>query len=148
MTLWNDELRASVYEIRHEPTGKRYIGSTLYSPWARWGSHISRLRAHKHASNKMQQLWDVSRLSDWSFRVLQSDILPVDKNKIEGQWAAELQAELNTYVAGKKCLRRDQTVINQVIDLRREGRTFRYIASALNLHLATAHAIVKQQEER
>ena len=51
-------LARSVYAIRHNPTGKVYVGSTYHEVKFRVRQHIVKLRNHKHSIELMQKDFD------------------------------------------------------------------------------------------
>lgn len=63
--------QAKIYAITHDPTGSRYVGSTLTAVFARIRSHLLLLNAGTHTSKKFQALWAKSTICDWSFKVLE-----------------------------------------------------------------------------
>ena len=58
-----------VYAIRHNPTGKIYVGSTYHEVEFRVRQHIVKLRNHKHPIENMQSDFDEYG-DDYSYFIL------------------------------------------------------------------------------
>jgi len=129
--------QASVYEIRHVPTGKRYIGSTQGRTFSRLASHVWHLEIGRHQNHAMQADWHTSHVSDWSFRILESNITPDAKLGREAFWIDKLKPEYNVKRVSPADSRTER--IEAVVALRAAGMNYRQIAQATNLSIGTVH---------
>lgn len=61
---------SGIYIITNKSTKQYYIGMST-DIFARWSSHYSHLKIHKHTSPKFFELWNKSNPTDWSFEILE-----------------------------------------------------------------------------
>jgi group I intron endonuclease len=64
-----DLRRSGIYEIRHKPSGRRYVGSAV-SIRKRWGEHQRGLGIGRHHSRFLQRAWDKHGEADFEFKAL------------------------------------------------------------------------------
>lgn len=63
-------MKSGIYEITHEPTGKRYIGQSK-NITSRWASHIEGLVEGSHHNYKMATLYKRGGITAFTFRVIE-----------------------------------------------------------------------------
>lgn len=60
-----------IYIITHQPTGQYYIGCSVDILSNRWGGHYTNLVMNKHHSPQLQQLFNNSKIEDFTFQILE-----------------------------------------------------------------------------
>jgi len=118
---------ATVYSICKKISGEGYVGCTGNdSPFTRWGQHITKLKSHNHSSKKLQKAWGDSKLEDWEFTILESNIPDNQKSVREQYWFDRTDHRLNGTRIVSLAIQRDDLIVSasQMLDA---GRTFREI---------------------
>lgn len=88
---------ASIYKIVNRATNDTYVGSTILDPPTRWSRHYRLLvRGENSGCRLLQKAWNVSKITDWDFSVLETDIYPEEKLDREQFWVDELKPSLNS----------------------------------------------------
>jgi len=65
-----------IYKITEKATGKCYVGKTRNAPFFRWWNHL------KHSDSPFGQYLQQSKLSDWTFEVLEELPANVDEKDV------------------------------------------------------------------
>ena len=79
-----------IYCIKNETDGMVYVGKTK-NITSRWHDHMSRLRAGTHHAPRLQQAYNESDITNFSFKVLEvCTIKELDEK--EGYWINKLRA--------------------------------------------------------
>lgn len=82
------KLPAYVYELKHETTGKAYIGIS-HNPKRRLNQHLCLLRRGRHPVEDLQT--DYNKHGEmFSFRILE-EVLSIDKRSREFAWQLKLR---------------------------------------------------------
>lgn len=56
---------SGVYGLRHKPSGQVYVGGSGHCIYGRFRHHFVKLRQGKHATPKLQELWNKSNPEDF-----------------------------------------------------------------------------------
>ena len=79
---------AFIYELRHNPTGKAYVGIS-HTPKRRWKSHLSALRRGAHPVEDMQADYNAYG-ENFTFRILE-EVKSPGKRSREFAWQLKLR---------------------------------------------------------
>lgn len=60
---------ASIYKIEHI-SGYYYIGLSI-DTFSRWSNHYTTLKLNNHSSTNLQNLFNSTRIEDWTFSILE-----------------------------------------------------------------------------
>lgn len=98
-----------IYKITEKSTGKCYIGKTRNAPFFRWWNHL------KHSSSPFGLLLRQSKLSEWSFEVLEElapDTPDTEVFRIESEYIVKFDSinnGFNTVISNKSVLAIEDT---------------------------------------
>jgi hypothetical protein len=120
---------AVVYKIVHQNSGESYVGSSCRAPFGRWIEHFSNLRMKRHPSKKFQAKWDTSRLEDWAFYVLESEIPETNRFAREQYWFDLVHPTLNGTCRISRVLDKKH-MLKRVKEMLAAGVTYRKISAA------------------
>lgn len=101
-----------IYKITEKSTGKCYVGKTRNAPFFRWWNHLT------HSSSPFGLYLRQTKLSDWSFEVLQelpSNIEDSEVFRVETEYMQKFDSinnGFNTVVSNKKALKSNQVEID------------------------------------
>lgn len=93
-----------IYKVTEKSTNKSYIGKTRNAPFFRWWNHLT------HSSSPFGMYLRTSKLSDWTFEVLEelpSNMLDKDIFDIESQYMVQFDSiknGFNSLVSSKNVL--------------------------------------------
>ncbi len=87
--------KIGIYRIRHKPTGKCYIGSSVHIK-KRWEQHIFHLTKQTHHSPYLQNAWDKHGESDFEFEIVE---IVADPEKLLEREQVWIDAENPVYNA-------------------------------------------------
>lgn len=93
-----------IYKITEKSTGKSYIGKTRNAPFFRWWNHL------KHSSSPFGLYFRQTKLSDWSFEVLEelpANIEDTEVFRIESEYMHKYKTitdGFNTVISNRKVI--------------------------------------------
>lgn len=94
--------QAGVYIIRHAPSGREYVGSSI-NLYKRFSKHRSDLRASRHHSPMLQNAWNAHDEGEFEFVVVELVSNDADLLAIEQTWMDKHEPFYNTCkVAGNR----------------------------------------------
>lgn len=125
---------ANVYQIKNKNTSDSYIGSSHGLPFGRWSEHLYLLKNHRHHSRRFQEVWNHSSLSDWDFRVLETDIEDSKRFAREQAWFELLTPTLNGTSNITKCIDR-KNIEERVGEMLDAGHNYRHIKKTTGVSL-------------
>lgn len=100
---------ASIYKIEHI-TGYYYVGMSV-DTMNRWSSHYTDLRMNKHSSTDLQNLFNLTRIEDWTFSIL--EYIPTGELKKQTKLKGKLfDAYLRGYLLKREKYHMSQHSIN------------------------------------
>ena len=135
-----DKRRVSVYQIKNEVTGECYIGSSANGCMERWVYHRRRLNEGKH-NKPFQDAWNKTDITDWSFRVVETDI-PLEDRDIREAWWINKSGEYNIAKPSARQIKEEK--IAKILQLIQDGHTYRVIARMENVALGTVAGYAKR----
>ncbi len=137
-----DKRLASVYQIINRITLEHYIGSTRSYVGTRWNWHLTRLMVDAHPLREFQKSWNSSKVEDWDFRILETEIptyLQFDK---EIEWQDKLHPTFGKKSYFYRIMKQEN--IEQVLKQVKEGKTYREIAASQGVALGWISKIVNR----
>lgn len=137
---------AIAYAITHDPTGSRYVGSTTKNFLYRIRQHLCDLKKGVHTSKKLQALWSRSRITDWSFKVLETLETGNHRARLccEKEWIDKLPAGLRLN-ANERLQSYDKYA--DVLRRIKKGERYVDIAAAVGLSIGMISQIKKMKLE-
>jgi len=91
-----------IYKCTEKATGKCYIGKTRNAPFFRWWNHL------QHSSSPFGIYLRKTKLSDWSFEVLEVGVLENDVLRIESEYILKYDSinnGFNTLISNKSVIK-------------------------------------------
>lgn len=131
----NDKRTVTIYRIYNRITQKSYIGSSKNGLVARWNTHIKKLQANEYPGD-FQKDWNTHGITAWDFSVLEECIPLSEQFNRESYWIHKY-GEYNA-------LKLKLVETAKVVELLKEGRTFRDIQYATDVCLGTIHNIKRK----
>ena len=133
-----------VYKIENIITKDSYIGSTNH-PFGRWKSHFNRLGRKSH-NTKFQCVFDRSDISDWSFRIIESNISTKEDAFDREEFHRDLlKATLNGTDRIHKIISR-KNLDKSILSMVKSGKTYRWIAKELGCSVGKVCVVVDQSK--
>lgn len=131
-----------IYEIRNTLSDRRYVGSSD-APFGRFNGHYRQLTENRHTNGRLQQDWNHSKVSDWTFRLLETAV-PIDcKITREGEWIQRLRPFYNIKQISRSELAREEK-IEMILRLRQKGLQYRQIAEQTGVSLGSISYVMKR----
>jgi hypothetical protein len=129
-SIMKDVRMGSVYEIK-TPLGS-YVGSTINSSFARWVTHMAKLKKGIHHCLELQKAWNKFGITQFSFFIIEVNISPDDLFEREIFWI-KYKKSFSSERTGRKITKR--SLIEGIIHCLKKGITYRNIKKKYNISL-------------
>lgn len=115
LTYINVDSLNYIYKITEKSTGKSYVGKTRNAPFFRWWNHL------KHNNSPFGSYFKTTKLSDWTFEVLEelpANVDDVEVFRIESEYINKFDSiknGFNSVISNKNVVSNKGTLFEEII---------------------------------